>query len=602
MCGVFGIIGNENVVPSLLKGLLELEYRGYDSSGIATLNKDNKIELRRCVGRVEKLIESVNSDELSSHIAIGHTRWATHGQVNISNAHPHKTDEVAVVHNGNIENFVELRRFLSSNGIYCETDTDTEVIPKLVTLYLHKGMSPMPAVQKAMTKIDGSFAILLLFSSYDNLMIAAKNDNSLVIGLSENGVVISSDTNSISCFVDEAIYLQNNDIVSLQKSGFEVFNNNALVQRNFCKLDRSGPLNVKHNFTSHMIKEIYEQPDIIEGTIEHYLQNSNIKLPYIPQIDSIDIVGCGSSYFAGCIAKYWFEKLAGVCARPEIASEVVLSRRHSKMAIFVSQSGETKDTIKALEHIKSGKDNHFTVGLVNVKNSVVGTSVDYTLENFAGCEKSVASTKVFMTQMIVLLCFAIFLGEKRKMINKMYSDSLIKCLYRIPNILRQVIDEQSQNIKDITIDILKYRSVIYIGRGTFYGIAQEGALKLKEIAYIHSEGMPAGELKHGSLALVDKDVLIIALLPSNDVSFPKMLLNVEQILSRDGDVIVITDENGKKALEKKCKAVISVPLVDSTVAPIVYTLVIQLIAYYTGVHKGNNIDYPRSLAKSVTIE
>ncbi|WCR53117.1 MAG: Glutamine--fructose-6-phosphate aminotransferase [isomerizing] [Wolbachia endosymbiont of Ctenocephalides orientis wCori] len=747
MCGVFGVVSeNNSVIQTLLTGLQKLEYRGYDSAGIAIINNEGKIEVEKSEGKVERLYKIVNDNGMSSStVGIAHTRWATHGAPNLKNAHPIHTNKVVVAHNGIIENHSLLKKDLESIGIEFHTDTDTEIVPNMLTLYINEGLSPIGSLFKCLSKLHGSFALVMLFAEHPDVLFIAKRNLPLAIGYNGNSVFAASDTNALSTFVERISHLEDGDIAVVRYNNVSIYNKGRQVARNIENNTPNNFLISKNGYSSFMLKEIFDQPIALNKTINQfyekykklilskkkldplYICNSNEKLVihssvsfqhvmhnctniefsrqlstkwchpsaqtlgssrllpannssffvktqfkrkvnpcWIPvsstwmtesgagdllfsKLSHITLVGCGSSYFAGLIAKYWLESIAKVRVYLEISSELRYSNielEEGSIGLFISQSGETADTIEALRYAKSKKQ--IIVGITNTFNSSIEKMSDIVLHTLAGPEVGVASTKTFSTQLAILACFAIELAEIKGLLNKEKIEQLNNTIRSIPKYVESVLamsrplskpiydqeflgevqastaeylnvfeerssasttklpleiefQKKSNEIQCIAEDILKYNKVILIGRGSSYGVAMEGALKIKELSYINTIGIAAGEMKHGSIALIDHTVLVIAIIPYDNLFF-KTLSNIQEIIARQGKVIAFSDKRGVPFLRGICHNVIQLPEVDSFISPIIYSVAMQLLAYFAAVKKELDPDCPRNLAKSVTVE
>ena len=607
MCGIIGIIGKNDVVPHLLKGLQRLEYRGYDSTGIATLNH-NCIERRRAEGKLKNLMEKVERDPISGTTGIGHTRWATHGAPNLKNAHPHMTDRVAIVHNGIIENFKDLRKELLGTGCTLTSDTDTELLVHMITKKLEDGLTPAEAAHQTFNMLNGAFALGLIFSGQENLMIAARQGSPLAIGFGEGEMFLGSDALALAPLTRKIMYLEDGDWAIITSEGSDVFDvSGKKVTREMSHSELSGVNIGKGEYRHFMLKEIFEQPQAIANTLNSYIdpQSRNIHLP-LPEIDlsaikKITLIACGTSYYACLCAKYWIEKITQLSVEVDIASE--FRYREPKMpkgglAFFISQSGETVDTLAALRHARS--QNQKVVSIVNVPESAIARESDSVIATKAGPEIGVASTKAFTAQLTALACFAIATALARKTIRKDRANQLIAQLAEVPAKGVEVLNNDQQFLK-VARQISDARDVIYLGRGTSFALAMEGALKLKEISYIHAEGYAAGEMKHGPIALIDDSVPVIAIAPSDNL-FEKTASNIHEVLARGGKVIFISDSEGHARFgEDNCSKIL-MPVVSPFVAPILYAIPVQLLAYHVAVIKGTDVDQPRNLAKSVTVE
>tara|TARA_Y100001970_G_C14252411_1_gene872836 strand:+ start:4766 stop:6589 length:1824 start_codon:yes stop_codon:yes gene_type:complete len=607
MCGIIGTIGKADAVPILLDGLKRLEYRGYDSAGIATL-VDSKIERRRTEGKIINLETLIDGEPLSGTIGIGHTRWATHGPPTDVNAHPHADDRVVLVHNGIIENFQELRSELTAAGHQFQTDTDTEAVVHLISSYLADDKTPAEAVAASLKRLEGAFALAILFAGHDDMMIAARRGSPLAIGYGEGAIYIGSDALALAPLTQQISYLDEGDWAEITAEGAVVHDEtDAVVERDIQQTASSGAVVGKGNFPHFMLKEIYEQPAVIGDTLQTILNpwNETVILPKLPfdltKIPRITIVACGTSYHAGMVARYWFETVAGVPCDIDIASEFryrTVTMQTGGLSLFISQSGETADTLAALRYAKE-HDQH-TLSIVNVPESSMARESDAVLLTKAGPEIGVASTKAFTTQLTTLACLVIGLAALRGKIDHDQEASLCHALTEVPSRSNDVLNHDGA-IASLAQEVVEARDVLYLGRGTGFPIALEGALKLKEISYIHAEGYAAGEMKHGPIALIDENVPVIVIAPSDEL-FEKTASNMQEVIARGGRVIFLSDAVGIQKLGGMAAATIELPAVDPYVAPILYTIPIQLLAYHVAVLKGTDVDKPRNLAKSVTVE
>jgi glucosamine--fructose-6-phosphate aminotransferase (isomerizing) len=607
MCGIVGIIGKSKVAPHLIDGLKRLEYRGYDSAGIATL-VNGTIERRRAEGKIARLEAVLKSNPVEGRIGIGHTRWATHGSPTERNAHPHADDKVVLVHNGIIENFQELRRELTIAGHKFETDTDTEAVVHLISHYLRQGKTPQESVQAALKRLEGAFALAIMFAGHDQMMICARRGSPLAIGYGDGEMFVGSDSLALAPLTQKICYLDEGDWAEVTPTGAIVHDaSGAVVKREIRTTATSGAMIGKGNYPHFMLKEIYEQPAVMGDTLHALLNpwNQVIKLPQMPfdltRVSKITIVACGTSFHAGMVGKYWFEKIARVPVEIDIASE--FRYRASDMppgglALFISQSGETADTLAALRYARAQKQSIITV--VNMPESSMAREADLVLRTQAGPEIGVASTKAFTTQLTVLACLAIGMAAKRGAIDRKREAALCQALTEVPSRANDVLVHDERLFK-LAHEVMLARDVLYLGRGTGYPIALEGALKLKEISYIHAEGYAAGEMKHGPIALIDDKVPVIVIAPSDDL-FDKTASNMQEVIARGGRVIFLSDKAGIERLGNMAAATIELPAVDPFVAPILYTIPVQLLAYHVAVLKGTDVDQPRNLAKSVTVE
>ena len=610
MCGIIGIIGKAPVAPLLVDGLKRLEYRGYDSAGIATL-VNGSIDRRRAEGKLVNLVNVLDGDPVDGTIGIGHTRWATHGIPSENNAHPHATDKVAVVHNGIIENFQELRDELTERGNQFVTDTDTEVVVHLVTRYLEDGLSPKDAVAATLGKLEGAFALVLIFSGHHDLMIGARQGSPLAVGYGDGEMYFGSDALALAPLTQRICYLEEGDWAVVNGTDAEIFDGKGdAVDRPIVETLVSGALIGKGNYRHFMQKEIFEQPAVIGDTLHAVLEPAKrtITLPELPidlaEVPRVSISACGTAYYAGLVGKYWIEKLTRLPVEIDVASEFRyrnLPMEPGGLSLFISQSGETMDTLSALRYAVS-QEQHI-VSVVNVPESTIARESHGVLRTLAGPEIGVASTKAFTTQLTVLASFAIAFGRARGTLSEKDGADLCGALAEIPGRAAEVLSD-AESIAAIADELVEARDVLYLGRGTSFAIAMEGALKLKEIFYIHAEGYAAGEMKHGPIALIDEAVPVIVIAPGNDPLFEKTASNVQEVIARGGRVIFLSDREGIERLESQAKptATIELPRVDPFVAPILYALPVQLLAYHTAVLKGTDVDQPRNLAKSVTVE
>ncbi|MGB8274413.1 MAG: glutamine--fructose-6-phosphate transaminase (isomerizing) [Alphaproteobacteria bacterium] len=607
MCGIVGIIGKGEVAPLLVEGLRRLEYRGYDSAGIATL-VNGQIERRRAEGKLVNLEARLKEQPVSGRIGIGHTRWATHGAPNERNAHPHATKRVAVVHNGIIENFRQLRAELEGKGHSFQTETDSEVIAHLMTDLIESGLSPQQATPIALGRLEGAFALGMIFAGEPSFLIAARRGSPLAIGFGDGEMYLGSDALALAPLTQKICYLEEGDWAVITATGAKIFDREGNEARREITLTAaSGAAIGKGNFRHFMLKEIYEQPAVIGDTLKSYINplSRTVELPPLPfdwkQVPKVTIVACGTSFYAALVAKYWFERLAGLSVEVDIASE--FRYRGARLpeggvALFISQSGETADTLAALRYAKSQKQHILTI--VNVPGSSMARGSDAVLPTHAGPEIGVASTKAFTTQLIVLACLAIGAARARGAIDRAREAALTVALTEVPARVAEVLNHD-ERLQHVAVRVAEARDVLYLGRGTGYPIAMEGALKLKEISYIHAEGYAAGEMKHGPIALIDETVPVIVIAPSDEL-FDKTASNMQEAIARGARVIFFSDREGINRLGDAAEASIELPAVDPFVAPILYAIPVQLLAYHTAVLKGTDVDQPRNLAKSVTVE
>jgi len=608
MCGIVGILGRGPVAEQLVDSLKRLEYRGYDSAGVATLEGDH-LERRRAEGKLKNLEARLRAEPLAGHTGIGHTRWATHGKPTENNAHPHATDNVAVVHNGIIENFRELRQMLEKQGAKFSSETDTEVVAHLVNSYLLKGASPQDAVKASLPQLRGAFALVFVFKGHGDLMIGARKGSPLAIGHGDGEMYLGSDAIALAPFTDTISYLEDGDWVVLTREVGVIYDEQgAVVNREVLKSGASSFLVDKANYRHFMAKEIHEQPEVVGHTLARYVDMAAervalpLKLPFdFRDIQRISIVACGTASYAGYVAKYWFERLGRVPVELDVASEFRYREaplRKGDLAIFISQSGETADTLAALRYAKA--QGVHTLSVVNVPGSTIARESETVLPTLAGPEIGVASTKAFTCQLMVLAAIAVAAGKARGELSDADEAKLVHGLVEIPRLMAAALATEPQ-IEKLARDIAKCRDVLYLGRGTSYPLALEGALKLKEISYIHAEGYAAGELKHGPIALIDENMPVVVIAPHDRV-FEKTVSNMQEVAARGGNIILMTDARG--AAEATIESLVTIVLPDmaATFTPMVYAIPVQLLAYHTAVVMGTDVDQPRNLAKSVTVE
>jgi glucosamine--fructose-6-phosphate aminotransferase (isomerizing) len=606
MCGIIGILGKEPVAPGIIEGLRRLQYRGYDSAGIATL-ENGRIALRRAKGHLDNLEKLLASEPLSGLSGIGHTRWATHGPPTEANAHPHATERVAVVHNGIIENFHELRAGLESRGTHFATDTDTEVIAHLVTEEMENGAGPASAVATTLPRLKGAFALVFLFAGEDDLLIGARRGSPLAVGHGDGAMYLGSDALALAPLTDRITYLEDGDFVIVTRGGFVIQDAaGKVVARKMTRTSGLSAVADKGQYRHFMAKEIHEQPDVVAHTLAHYIDlvKERVDLPAqfdFRSIDRLSIAACGTAYYAGLIGKYWFERFARLPVEIDIASEFRYRDAPfmpGNLALFVSQSGETADTLATLRHAREKQQR--IMSIVNVEASTIARESDMVMPTLAGAEIGVASTKAFTCQLTVLVCLAIAAGRARGLLSAEDEHKLVRALIETPRHMAAALALEPQ-IELLARDLAKCRDVLYLGRGTSYPLALEGALKLKEISYIHAEGYAAGELKHGPIALIDETVPVVVIAPFDRV-IDKTVSNMQEVAARGGRIILITDPKGAQAAAVKSLVTLTLPEMPATVTPIVYAVPVQLIAYHTAVFMGTDVDQPRNLAKSVTVE
>lgn len=607
MCGIIGILSSGDVAPRLLEGLKRLEYRGYDSAGVATLT-NGSIDRRRAEGKLVKLEAELESHPLSGNAGIGHTRWATHGAPNTANAHPHATHRVAVVHNGIIENFQTLRGELSAEGHNFESDTDTEAIAALITRELDDGASIPEAVTATLRRLEGAFALAIIFSGEHNMMVGARRGSPLAVGYGEGEMFLGSDALALAPLTKQICYLEEGDWALVTRDNAAIFDEHgAAVQREIRETELSGALIGKGTYRHFMQKEIFEQPAVVGDTLQSFINATTreVSLPPLPfdlaAVPRITVVACGTACFAGWVAKYWLEKVARIPVEIDVASEFRYREAplpEGGVALFVSQSGETADTLAALRHCR--EQGQYIVSVVNASESSIARESDVVLPTLAGPEIGVASTKAFTTQLAALACFVIAAALARGSIDEARAAALAGALTEVPSRMAEVLNHD-EALRAIAVDIAEARDVLYLGRGTAYPIALEGALKLKEISYIHAEGYAAGEMKHGPIALIDERVPVIVLSPPDEL-FDKTLSNVQETIARGGKVVFISDKEGAARMKDQAWYSVEMPRVDDFVAPLLYSIPVQLLAYHVAVVKGTDVDQPRNLAKSVTVE
>ena len=607
MCGIIGIVSKNEVVNRLIDGLVRLEYRGYDSAGIATINS-SEIVYSKSTGKLVCLKNKIKENPIDGHVGIGHTRWATHGEPIEINAHPHVTKNVAVVHNGIIENFAEFKDELLEKGIIFNSQTDTEVIARLIEEKISKEKcGPLEAVRLTIEKLRGSFALCLIFRGLEDLIVVTRRGSPLALGFGDRENFVSSDALSLSIFSKKICYLEEGDLATLTSDEVKIydsFGNNVFRDTQILYTD---PINLsKGQYKHFMEKEIFEQPEVISQVLGYYLNafEGTLSLPSLPQsteIKRIILVGCGTAFYSCLAAKYWFEGLSGIPTHAELASEFryrspVICK--DDLLIFVSQSGETADTIGALRFAKKYTKNILSV--VNVEQSSIARESNWVFPTKAGPEIGVASTKAFICQLIVLKILNIKFASDLSKISAKHRSNLLNGLLELPRLYAEILS-QNENIKQLCKKFIGSNSVLYLGRDVLYPIALEGALKLKEISYLHAEGYASGELKHGPIALIDKSMPLVALNPWSKV-FEKTLSNLEEVKARRGKIILFTDKKGRELSKDLTKSIFQLPSCSEFLTPILYSLPLQLIAYYTALDKGTDVDQPRNLAKSVTVE
>ena len=607
MCGIVGILGNHEASPILVDALKRLEYRGYDSSGIATIN-DGVLERRREIGKLVNLADKLVHQPLKGKIGIGHTRWATHGSPTLANAHPQKTGKVAVVHNGIIENFKKLRDELISNGANFQSETDTETIAQLCMSFIDGGDDPKIAAKKTLARLEGAYALCFLFHGYDNLLIAARKGSPLAIGHGNGEMFVGSDAIALAPMTNQVTYLEEGDWAVITRESLEIRDTNGTkIKRSKQTLDLNTQNVAKGNHKHFMAKEIAEQPSVLADAIQHNLNTSRDKLEIsdleldFKNINRITLVACGTAFLACNVAKYWFEKIARISIDLDVASEFRYREppvEKNNLAIFVSQSGETADTLAALRYCNKNKMK--TLGIVNVDESTIAREASMSMQIHAGPEIGVASTKAFSCQLSILYFLVIKAAKEKGIIDNNQEAELVKSILQLPSIIVDALSLESE-IKLAAQELSKASNAIFLGRGAMYPLALEGALKLKEISYIHAEGYASGELKHGPIALVDENMPVIVLAPKDEL-FDKTVSNMHEVMARGGKVLLITDTEGASEAQEGTWKTIIMPKISNDLAPILYSIPAKLLAYHTAVSKGTDVDQPRNLAKSVTVE
>ncbi|KNH02692.1 glucosamine--fructose-6-phosphate aminotransferase [Qipengyuania citrea LAMA 915] len=607
MCGIIGIVSSEPVADRLVDGLRRMEYRGYDSAGVCTLD-DGKLIRRRAEGKLNNLVAELAANPAPGDMGIAHTRWATHGAPTAQNAHPHATDRVALVHNGIIENFKELRAELQADGRTLESDTDSEVVVHLVSREIENGSSPREAVAQVLPRLRGAFAMAIAFRDHPGMLIGARRGSPLVVGYGDGETYIGSDALALAPLTQQISYLEEGDWVVVTREAAEIHDaENQPVEREIQTSGASAAAVEKGNYRHFMQKEIFEQPTVVAQTLGSYLRQSDnsVALPQfdfdLSQIKRVTIVACGTSFYAGMVAKYWFEQFARVPVDIDVASEFRYREpvlEEGGLALFISQSGETADTLAALRHCK---ENGQTIAvIVNVPTSSMAREADLLLPTHAGPEIGVASTKAFSCQLAVLAALAAHMAVTKGLMSREEEQEVVGHLLEAPAALNAALDHDD-DIASMAHLIAPARDVLYLGRGPDYALALEGALKLKEISYIHAEGYASGEMKHGPIALIDDKVPVIVLAPSGPL-FEKTVSNMEEVRARGGQVVLISDADGLEQAGEGCLATIEMPKVHPLIAPLVYTIPVQLLAYHIACVKGTDVDQPRNLAKSVTVE
>ncbi|MEO1967595.1 MAG: glutamine--fructose-6-phosphate transaminase (isomerizing) [Sphingomonadaceae bacterium] len=607
MCGIIGIVGQQPVSERLVDGLRRMEYRGYDSAGVCTID-DGKLIRRRARGKLNNLVTELAEHPAPGMIGIAHTRWATHGAPTAANAHPHATDEVALVHNGIIENYKPLREELLAEGRKLESETDSEVVAHLISREVENGASPQEAVATVLPRLRGAFALAIVFRAQPEMLIGARLGSPLVVGYGDGEMYLGSDALALAPLTQKISYLEEGDWVVLTREAAEIHDlDGAVTERAITTSGASAAAVEKGNYRHFMQKEIFEQPTVVAQTLHSYIRqvDETVALPQfefdISRIRRITIVACGTSYYAGMVAKYWFEQFARVPVDIDVASEFRYREpvlEEGGLALFISQSGETADTLAALRHCK--EQGQTIAVVVNVPTSSMAREADLLLPTHAGPEIGVASTKAFTCQLAVLAAFAAHLAVKKGRLTHDEETAIVRHLLEAPASLNAALSHDD-DIAAMAPLIAPARDVLYLGRGPDYPLALEGALKLKEISYIHAEGYASGEMKHGPIALIDENVPVIVLAPSGPL-FEKTVSNMEEVRARGGKVVLISDEQGLAEAGEGCLATIQMPQVHPLIAPLVYAIPVQLLAYHVACAKGTDVDQPRNLAKSVTVE
>jgi len=607
MCGIVGVLGNHEAAPIMVEALKRLEYRGYDSAGIATINGD-ALDRRRAVGKLINLSDTLVHNPLAGKAGIGHTRWATHGAPSVSNAHPHQATGVAVVHNGIIENFRELREMLADNGIAFQTETDTETVALLAQHFLDQGLSPRDAAEQTIARLEGAYALCFLFEGHDDLLIAARKGSPLAIGHGEGEMFVGSDAIALAPMTDRITYLEEGDWAVITRNSVEIRDAGGNLANRDLKVIQIDTAQVdKAGYKHFMAKEIAEQPVVLQGALTHYIRadGTAVTLPEpgidFTQFERLTMVACGTAFYACMVAKYWFEQLADMPVEIDVASEFRYREppvTPNTAALFVSQSGETADTLAALRYMEGKAATILSV--VNVAESSIARESDLALPILAGTEIGVASTKAFTCQLTTLALLALQAAKARGKIDDATLAAHLASLRNLPGLLNNALAIEGQT-QDVAAKLAEARDILFLGRGAMYPLAHEGALKLKEISYIHAEAYASGELKHGPIALVDQHVPVIVMAP-RDALFEKTVSNMQEVMARGGKVLLITDRQGAAEAGEGVWDTILMPEIDPFLAPILYAVPAQLLAYHTAIAKGTDVDQPRNLAKSVTVE
>lgn len=605
MCGIVGILAQRSAAPLLLEALERLEYRGYDSAGLAS-NLNGKIQSRRAVGKLERLREEVAANPLEGNNGLGHTRWATHGAVTLENAHPHTSEHVAVVHNGILENHVDLRAQLQRDGVNFSSETDTEIIVKLMDTQLEAGVQPLEALRATCAQLRGSFALAMLLRDHPDCILLAHHGAAMVVGQGTDEAYAASDAFALLPLTDNFCYLHEGDYALLTREGVTITDaSGTALEREWRKISTVHENIDKGNYRHFMAKEIFEQPEVVSNTLNAYIDGGKTVFPDLPvdaaKISKLDVIACGTAHLAGMVAKYWIEDIARIPVEVDISSEFRYRKpvfTDNALALLISQSGETADTFAALRHCR--KNNHPNISIVNAPYSTIARQTDTLLPTLAGREISVASTKAFTCQLAVLAAFAIHLARCKETVDDQTQKVFIGELAQAPEIMRECF-KLEDDIRRIARTIIDARQTLYIGRGYNYPLALEGALKLKETSYLDGEGYAAGELKHGPIALIDSKVALVAIAPSGEL-FDKTLANIQEVSARGGHVILLTDMAGAKKARGLASTILELPHASPLQAPLLYAIPLQLLAYHCALLRGTDVDQPRNLAKSVTVE
>jgi glucosamine--fructose-6-phosphate aminotransferase (isomerizing) len=610
MCGIIGIVGHRDAAPLLVEGLSRLEYRGYDSAGVATL-ANGHIERSRASGKLANLLAKLQKEPLTGSTGIGHTRWATHGGPTENNAHPHATDRVALVHNGIIENYAELKAELQQLQCRFETDTDTEVVAHLITHYLKQGMEPEDAANAAFDRLTGAYALAVIFSGYHDLMIGVRQGTPLAVGYGDGEMFVASDSYALAPLTKKICFLEDGDRVTVTKDTTRIYGRDRKERKRAVRITaQSGSTAGKGEYRHFMLKEIHEQPEVIGDTLNSFINpaTGHVQLPedlisVLAKAPRLTLIACGTAFYACMVAKYWFEQIARMPCEIDIASE--FRYREAPMpaggvAIFVSQSGETLDTLEALRYCK--RQGQTILSIVNTIESTIERESDLVLHTLAGPEIAVASTKATTCQMTTLACIALAVAGRTGAIDAVRESSLAEALRQVPSLTAKTLTDKAPQLEMLARELASTGYMLYLGRGGLYPLALEGALKMKEISYIQAEGYASGEMKHGPIALIDEHVPVIVLAPGNDPLFEKTVSNMQEAKARGGQILLISDAEGCAKLQDRTRWQVALGQVDPFVAPILYALPVQLLAYHVAVTKGTDVDQPRNLAKSVTVE